>query len=704
MVDRSSSGWLPDGITREEFLKMAGAAGLLVTASGTVMAVTDTTATAQSAGGSFSAPFVEPVIYLPGGRKVRTRHKCIRDPQSENGQEIQCKPTAGSIAVLPDGRFLYWNALEGTENSQAFILDNQDEEVWSDQSRLLTLGSNDEPSWVKPKRNRGGTIPTGISPLLKPLVISDRPGNNGTMFCAHQVHLPDGNVLVAGGTAYFQEPTIELEGVKAVRIFDRSTNRWYPTDFMRFGRWYPACVPLANGDVFVCGGVTKLEKPVYPDDPLGSGDNVRPTETYSLKTGKWTPNGPGGRRSLPLMPRIHLLPNGHVVFNGAGQGWSPNGQSYRQVTWNIVATYDPEAKLWTERGFAGFPFTLDETSLGQIARELGTTPIGTPVQPTVINNETELFEALGKLLVSAPPDPIGASNAAGVGSRLSTFEVPLLMEPDEAGEYHKYELLTAGGDISGVVATSPGSYVATNLSRVDTLTTRADIIQYRSRFTGSLNNRRWYSSGVLLPTGEVLALSGADRDEVVFPGIEVHVKVAELFDPETETWTEVAEAHRARTYHNSAILMPDGRVLAGGHAPIPTGYISHMNLGEPFGPNDGRDPSFEIYSPPYASQTRPVITNRSDNPRRVDYGETFTIETPEAADIGSVVLMRVSSVTHINDTEQRGVKLPFLRGRNTLTAQMPRQRAVASPGHYWVFIVTKERVPSVAMPVRIPMS
>lgn len=712
MLDHSSGDSPPEGITLEgitrgEFLKLAGAAGLLVTASGSVIAVLGDTAQAAE-GGSFSNPFVEPVIYFPGGGKVTTDEKCLPDPNPPaTGQDIQCKPTAGSIAVLPDGRFLYWNALEGTENSELFVSDHGDQEVWSDQSRVLTLGANDTPTWLRPEHDRGGAIPQPISPLLKPLVIADQPGNNGTMFCANNVHLPDGSVMVFGGTIYYAEPSIELEGTKAVRVFDWKANDWFQVDYMSHGRWYPAGVPLKNGDVFVAGGVRKLEKPIYPDDPLGSGDNVRETETYSLKNKKWTVNGaettPGehtGNRSLPLMPRLHLLPNNHVSFNGAGQAWSPNGQSYRQVTWNLVATYDPDTKAWTERGFAGFPFEVNETSAGQIIANLEATPIGSPISPTTVNDPDQLMNAIGNLVTVRPTDPTKVSNAAGVGSRLSTFEVPLLLDPEN--NYKKFEILTSGGTVGGTLLTNPGTYAATNLSRIDTFTVDGDNIEYESRFTGQLNHARWFSSGVLLPNGQVMAFSGADRDEVIFPGIEAHIKVAELFDPATETWTNMAEAHNGRTYHNTAILMPDGRVLVGGHAPIPTGYVSHMTPPGTFiGPNDGRDPTFEIYSPPYASETRPNLANR-DQTRTPAYGDGFEISTKDASAIKSVVLMRMTSLTHVNDCEQRGVKLDFSKvGAEKLKARIPTNPAIVPPGYWMMFLVTADGVPSKGQMVKI---
>ena len=103
-----------------------------------------------------------------------------------------------------------------------------------------------------------------------------------------------------------------------------------------------------------------------------------------------------------------------------------------------------------------------------------------------------------------------------------------------------------------------------------------------------------------LPTGQVIAFNGADRDEVVGPGVEVAKRQAEMFDPATKQWTPLAFSHDERTYHNTAALLPDGRVLIGGHAPISTLYLNDTTLpGGVTAPNNGRDPSFEIYTPPY---------------------------------------------------------------------------------------------------------
>ena len=168
-------------------------------------------------------------------------------------------------------------------------------------------------------------------------------------------------MLAVGGTAYYHDPEIlntgigvvELEGLKNARIYDPATNRWTQTGSMNVGRWYPSLVTLGNGNELVASGVKKLVKPVYPDDPADSLANVRKTETYDVRAGTWRDNGPEAARSLPLYPRLHLLPNGEVFYNADGQAFNPFGQSYDEALWNVAASYDPDTERWKDLGIPG---------------------------------------------------------------------------------------------------------------------------------------------------------------------------------------------------------------------------------------------------------------------------------------------------------------------------------------------------------------
>lgn len=159
MIDGSSNASPPagvttEGMTRADFLKVAGAAGLLVTASGSVITLLSGPAKAQAIG-EFGPLFVEPVIYVPrsfaeSGKRNREGDVKVRQPSTDieadcfqgdnaEGETLKfCKPAAGQVGLLPDGRFLYANALEGTENQQ-FPFGTGDRSFQNDQSRVLKI-------------------------------------------------------------------------------------------------------------------------------------------------------------------------------------------------------------------------------------------------------------------------------------------------------------------------------------------------------------------------------------------------------------------------------------------------------------------------------------------------------------------------------------------------------------------------------------
>lgn len=606
--------------------------------------------------GRFGAPFEEPTI---DGRQANT--KCITTADGA----IDCKPAAGSLAIMPNGKILYWNALEGTERVKlSIVAEAGSTGILNDQTRVLTLKGR---KFTQPSPVDGGANPNGHdNHELFPGGNSEHD-NDGALFCSDLVFMPDGRVLATGGTSYYLDPEVadsgygvsELEGLENTRIFDPRTSAWTQAASMKIGRWYPSLVTLASGDLFVASGVEKLIKPLYPDRPFGSGTNVTETETYDAGADRWTDNGEAAKRSLPLYPRLHLLPDGHVYYDTAGQSFNPAGQSYDMATWNVAASYDPEAKTWQALGIPGLgAVEPDQAGLEQLAHQVSD------------------LEGIGV--------PGLGPGATIPGFRGSTFSIMLPLQPGAGGNYTKASFLTAGG-VLGVPTASPGSYVATSDSRITTVDTKGRE-SLSTDPTGDLSRPRWYSTGVLLPTGEVVAFNGSDRDEVIGPGVEYPIRQAELFDPETQTWRPLAESHQPRTYHNTAALLPDGRVLVGGHAPITTLYLSHMTIPGGFAPNDGRDPSFEIFKPPYLFRgKRPRIV---DAPRRIRQGQRFEIESSVGAKrVESVILMRNTALTHVVDADQRAVELPVVshRGR-MLSVAAPPNAEVAPDGPYLLYI------------------
>jgi hypothetical protein len=593
--------------------------------------------------GRLSAPFLLPEPEpAPGGPAVNGR---FGEPFEEPTVEGRTKPAGATMTVLADGRVLYWNALEGIERDDTTVVTEYGYRALNDQTRVLSL---DGPSWARPTPEDAG-LHEEPTPVI-PVYTQGDPSGDGALFRSDQLLLWDGRVLAAGGTNYYLEPGVdgvpagvsELEGLRGTRIFDPADNSWTLSGEMHRGRWYPTLVELPDTSVFVASGVRKLVKPVYTDHPEESGTNVAQTETWDPDTGEWTDNGAGAKRSLPLYPRLHLLPNGKIFYAAAGQAFNPFGQAYDELGWNNWAIYDPKARSWADKGVAGL-------------------------------------------------------NTMAPGFRGSTFSLMLPLRPGKGGGYTKARFLAAGG----VLLPTPGSYFPVRTSVITKVDTAAgDAITTRQ--VGDLSRPRWYSTGVLLPTGEVIAFSGADRDAVATPGFELPIQQAELFDPKTKTWRPIASGNRPRTYHNAAALLPDGRVLVGGHAPISTLYGPTVDV-PGFAPNH-RDPSFELFEPPYLFRgERPEILGAADTVRP---GQTLEIAVDrDAKEIRRVVLMRHTSITHLRDANQRSVILKVTkREGRTLTVQLPAEAAVLPPGPYSLFVnrrAEKGLVPSEGEPVLV---
>ena len=197
---------------------------------------------------------------------------------------------------------------------------------------------------------------------------------------------------------------------------------------------------------------------------------------------------------------------------------------------------------------------------------------------------------------------------------------------------------------------------------------------------GSMAFGRTFHSLTVLPDGNVLATGGsATNDPASQP-----VYAAEIWDPQTETWSLMSSMQMARTYHETALLLPDGRILVGGGGGC-CGAPDQYNA--------------EIFSPPYLFKgSRPAITSVSTP---IAYGSQFFVGTPDAASIASVALIRLGSDTHQFNRDQRYLPLSFTVAANGLNVTMPVNTNLAPPGDYMLFLVNGNGVPSVASIVAV---
>jgi galactose oxidase len=196
------------------------------------------------------------------------------------------------------------------------------------------------------------------------------------------------------------------------------------------------------------------------------------------------------------------------------------------------------------------------------------------------------------------------------------------------------------------------------------------------RGVGSMSAPRRQMNATLLPDGKILVTGGVSG--AGFNDMNTPVLSCEAWDPVTETFTTWSSMAVGRWYHSTVVLLPDGRLLSAG--------------------GDGNH-NAEIFSPPYLFQgPRPVITAA---PEWVGYRQSFTVQTPDPGAVTNVNWVRLSSVTHANNMDQRINRLTFLRTETGVRVTAPANPNLCPPGYYMLFLLNEKGVPSVAKIIRI---
>lgn len=195
---------------------------------------------------------------------------------------------------------------------------------------------------------------------------------------------------------------------------------------------------------------------------------------------------------------------------------------------------------------------------------------------------------------------------------------------------------------------------------------------------------RRHLNTTVLPDGQVLVtggVSGAGFDNEATPAL-----TAELWDPGSGQWIPLPAARIVRGYHSTALLLPDGRVFTAG--------------GGQGGNSTRAELAAELYSPAYLFRgARPVIASA---PATVTYGATFLVGSPDAPTINKVTLIRLPSVTHSFDQNQRFVELTFSqKATKQLVVSVPANPNLLPPGHYMLFLLDTTGTPSVAKIIQV---
>ena len=283
----------------------------------------------------------------------------------------------------------------------------------------------------------------------------------------------------------------------------------------------------------------------------------------------------------------------------------------------------------------------------------------------------------GQVASFGPHNTLGLVDTAGSGQWETLPNARDSVPYRGYGSFAPYEIgkvLVTGG--VGYYAEGPSSERSAVILDLNTMRTEpaADMLYSRSQHNLTV-----------LPDGKVLATGGHSSGESLID-INAPVLPSEMWDPDTGEWTEMAALSRTRQYHSMGLLLPDARVLVagGGYCGPCTTYNYH-------------EQNAEIYSPPYLFDEEGELAPRplmSSTPERVNYGSDFTFEVQSALDLERVIMVKPGSTTHSHNQEQRYIKLDFQRSGSSVTAVAPGNRNLAPPGHYLMFALDINGVPS----------
>jgi len=357
------------------------------------------------------------------------------------------------------------------------------------------------------------------------------------------------------------------------------------------------------------------------------------------------------------------------VFNAATNVWEP-AADMRAGRWYPTLTTLVNGQVVVVAGAdeiaSGNPFP--ERWNGSEWQVLDGAPLNMPYYPW-------MYPAPDGRLFYAGPEPVSR-----------------YLNPSGSGEW-TVAARSSGGfrDYGGSVMYAPGKILM--MGGGDPPTNSAETIDLNTgggwQPTGAMQYPRRQMNATVLPDGRVLAIGGTRG--AGFNNESQPVLAAEVWNPESGSWTTLASMRVPRLYHSAAVLLPDARVLmAGGGRCGGACTIDHRDA--------------EIFSPPYlfaadgSPASRPSITSA---PVSVAYGQSFTVGTPDAASITRVTWVRLPATTHSFNQNQWFNELSFGGRPDGLTVTAPANAYLAPPGHYMLFVLNASGVPSVASIVQL---
>jgi hypothetical protein len=460
----------------------------------------------------------------------------------------------------------------------------------------------------------------------------------------HAVVLKSGKVLLIAGSG--NDPNQFAAGTFTSAVYDptNGTSVTIPTPSDMFCAGH---IQLPDGRVLILGG-----NKAYPDSTHGyeglntsyifDPDTMSYQQVNNLSDGHWYPSATElGNGDVLSLGGLGPDSSGTVAteyFNTATGSWMPLSQVNQ--TWSFWGLY-PTMILMQDGRLFYTGIHVFGNGLPGTGASIYDYNANTITDVPGLQNKDQRDEGMSVLLPPAQDQRVLSMGGGNDGTNPDANRLTDIIDLKQASPtYTPGPLLPTGTMTDGTPETS--------------------------------TQGKMYVSAVLLPDGTVLETGGGlhDRADPVFE--------ASIFNPVTNTFTPgLATDPVPRTYHSSAMLLPDGRVMTVGN-----------------NPGDGTfDQRISIFSPPYLFQgPRPQVNWMAN--ANWSYGSTQAISVD--GPVVRAALIRPAAVTHSSDPNQRYVELPMTVTGNDIGLHVTSNPNIAPPGYYMLFVVNAAGVPSIA--------
>jgi Domain of unknown function (DUF1929) len=518
------------------------------------------------------------------------------------------------------------------------------------------------------------------------------------LFCAGHAYLPDGNLLIAGGTREYEQ--LEDQVDRAAGVLSLTNDR-------------DEALTLPEGTPFVSSGLTYLST---EEVTLPAAHEMPDGTAMGGVADVWIEAEGIGDEYVVTEDRVFGVPDLPAAHRGKVFARTNSVTKEKQNFQGLDASYefDVESETYRRAGRLDEPRwypTLINLQDGRILAVSGLDEYGRvlPGDNEIYDPGTRTWTDQPELFRYFPTYPAlfrladgerifysGSNTGYGPAdqgrqpgiwdlSDNSWVDVPGLEDPEYNETSASFFLAPVQDQRVGIVG---GGLVGDS----DESTARFNVVDLSSddpRYEPAPDypSPARYINAVTLPDDTTMLTGGS----VGYRGNgESDLHLTAMYDPDSHTLHEAAPNQVGRNYHATAVLLPDGRVMTMGSDPL---------FADAERTKSGTfETRIEIYSPPYLfAGDRPELT---EAPEEIVRGGSFPVSADGA--VAEARLLRPSAVTHQTDTEQRSIALDVDAGpRDTFELTVPAEEGLTPAGWYMLVVLDDRGVPSPARWVHV---